>query len=75
MRCSSATRSICVIDALSNKETPCSSLQVSFVCLVSDFSAHEFENFDVIFAFSRLDSRCLDSGRLPGIWGKFPAQS
>lgn len=28
MRCSSATRSICVIDAPSNRETPCSYLQV-----------------------------------------------
>lgn len=77
MRCSSATRSICVIDAPSNKETPCSYLQVWCKICWSCFRflGSWIWNYDIIFAFSRVDSCCVDSGRLPGIWGKFPAQS
>lgn len=77
MRCSSVTRWICVIDALSNKGTPCSYQQVRYniywFCFI--FLWSWIWNSDFIFTFSRVDSCCVDTGRLPGIWGKFPAQS
>lgn len=44
MKCSSATRWICVIDALSNKGTPCSYRQVRCIIgFVSDFRGDKFE--------------------------------